>query len=899
VAKSHRVFRAGVLTRRHRQPILLKSHPRYAAAVVPLLDGEVQRGAPKVERLIEQRVLSQYAVAGAAVNRRQEILYLFGPTEDYLKQPAGEARLDLLSWMRSGLYPKLRPALAEAMEHERRVTVESRVERDGAMHDVESTVEPLASGPGVYLVLFRDLRRPDHEAGADAPAAPPSEPNAAGVVEVSEGMLLQLEAELAVAREEATNLIEQLASANEDYRASHEELLSLNEELQSSNEELETSKEELQSLNEELVTINRQLEDRNAEMRSINADLRNLFTATETPTVFLDRHLCVRQFTPAATAVMRLVPTDVGRSIEHIKDRTNDHLLTADARRVLDNLAPVAREVTTTDGRWYSRRVLAYRADDDRIDGVCVTWSDVTAQKEATSRSEEARLFSEAIVDAVRTPLLVLDESLVIRSANPSFHETFALREGEAVGRSILDLLDGQREVPGLRRLLREAAAGRPFGGHELEHVFERVGRRVVILGARAMPRAAGPVLILLSLEDVTARRDGERADRDREQLLVEEHVRRDVLSMLGHELRNPLSALAYGLDLLPRAARREETETIQGMMRRQVDRIGGMLDHILDVARVVTGKIELAWRRVDLANVVRTAVEAVTPAVEDKGQELQVALPALGQALVRGDAVRLHQIVENLLNNAVTYTDRGGRITVSLTPGGGMARIAVADNGMGMDGDLVPHVFDLFVQGQRPLDRPHRGGLGLGLALVRHLTELHGGKVSASSLGRGRGSEFVVTLPLLVIEEVEEGERPAAPGVPDAAPRRVLIVDDEQDGRETLARLLELHRHDVRIASSGAEALEMERSFAPDVVLLDLGLSGMDGYEVARRIRGGASDGRPYLIAVSGYQRDDERLREAGFDDHLLKPPDFDDIASRLARLKPRSSEPGDADAD
>lgn len=363
-----------------------------------------------------------------------------------------------------------------------------------------------------------------------------------------------------------------------------------------------------------------------------------------------------------------------------------------------------------------------------------------------------------------------------------------------------------------------------------------------------------------------------------------------EFIAMLGHELRNPLSAVAHGLDLLGRTARdRKRSEELRLMMVRQTNRIGVLLDQLLDIAWVSSGKVAVSRLRVDLADVLRAAVETVGPLVEARKHELVVELPRDGTAFVRGDEGRLVQVFENLLANSASNTDEGGRISLFLELDQATVRVVVRDTGIGMSAELLPHVFDVFTQAPRPLDRA-KGGLGLGLPLVRRLVELHLGKVVAASPGPGRGSEFVVTLPRL------HPRRAKAPVPATTVPvarrvlhaRRILVVDDEADLAETLVDLLEEDGHRALVARDGPAALAAVRTFVPDVVLLDLGLPGMDGYEVARRMRKAPGGGDLMLIAVTGYTSDGARLKGAGFDRHLIKPPDMGKLADLLARGGP-----------
>ncbi|BAU49339.1 chemotaxis protein CheY [Sulfurifustis variabilis] len=837
--------------------------------------------APQIARRLEQWVLQRYTSACVVIDRNLRILYFFGPTGEYLTQPVGEARMDLLSWARPGLYAKLRTGLADAVEHGHKVTVTGmRRERDTGSARVDATIEPTTPVPGadgLFVVTFRDVPKP-------ARVRPPAEGGAP-----AEALVHQLEQELQEARQELQTTVAQLVNVNEEHYASHEELLSLNEELQSSNEELETSKEELQSLNEELTTTNRQLEERNTELRTITSDLNNLLVSANVPTLFLDRQLRIRRFTPACTQVMRVVPTDVGRSFEHVKMQVRDDDLLADAGRVLENLAPIEAEVTTDDGRWFFRRVLTYRSDEERVDGVCITFHDITAQKRAAAEIEDARLFAEAIIRTSRTPLLVLDAELRVVSANEAFYEAFQVSDRETEGRRIYDLGNHQWDIPKLRHLLEALPAERAVRSYDVEHVFDSIGWRAMRLNADLMKRASQPDLILVSIEDVTDLRKAELAAQRRADELAEDHRRKDeFLAMLGHELRNPLAALANGLTVLRAAGGEADVvERTLAMMARQTRRMTAMLDQLLDVARVSSGKFALAQEAVDVVDAATAAVETVQPMLESAGHELTVSLPPKGTALVLGDGVRLVQVAENLLGNAVKYTETGGRIWLTVSAIGDTVKLSVRDTGIGLEPDMLDHVFDLFTQASRSLHRA-KGGLGLGLPLVRSLVEMHRGHVDAYSAGLGQGSEFVVTLPRLHIGQVPR-PRDGEAGLPAVLSRRVLVVEDENDAAQSLADLLTIRGHDVRTVPDGLAALDTARAFKPDVVILDLGLPKMDGYQVARKLREEQGK-RMLLVALTGYKKDAARLSEAGFDEHLLKPPDLAKLLDLLGAIDDRS---------
>ena len=379
-------------------------------------------------------------------------------------------------------------------------------------------------------------------------------------------------------------------------------------------------------------------------------------------------------------------------------------------------------------------------------------------------------------------------------------------------------------------------------------------------------------------------------SDRKRaEDALLEADRRKDeFLATLAHELRNPLAPIRNALHVLRMAPQHGATaERLHGMMERQVSHMVRLVDDLLEVSRITRGKIELRREIVDLAGVVRSAVESSKPLIDAGRHDLQVALPD-APLLLDADPVRLAQVIGNLLNNAAKYTARGGRIRLAARRSDDELVISVRDDGVGIPRDMLPKVFDLFTQVERTLSSA-QGGLGIGLTLVRRIVELHGGRVEARSEGADAGSEFVVVLPLAKPRADGNGalqeDDPAFPLMPR---RRVLVVDDNQDAAETLGMLLRVLGLDVHVANDGPAALAALRHQRPSVVLLDIGMPGMDGYEVAARIRAQSDLGDVVLIALTGWGQSDDRQRsrDAGFDHHLVKPVDLSTLQGLLQSL-------------
>jgi PAS domain S-box-containing protein len=383
---------------------------------------------------------------------------------------------------------------------------------------------------------------------------------------------------------------------------------------------------------------------------------------------------------------------------------------------------------------------------------------------------------------------------------------------------------------------------------------------------------------------DVTAQVETMRQlDAARTQAQQADRAKDEFLAILGHELRNPLAPMTTAVTLLRmRGHQSRELEVID----RQLGYMTRLVEDLLDVSRIVRGKIELRRTPTDLLATLEKAIEMVSPMCEQTGHLINVAVPR--GLIVDGDPQRLTQVFSNLLSNAIKFSERGKRIDVTAQAIGERVQVRVLDQGAGISPEMLGRVFEPFVQDAQPTDRA-KGGLGLGLAIVRRLVEIHGGSVSVTSQGPGRGSEFIVELPLVSTASREVTAPPTPP--PTAHAQRILVVDDNPDVATLLADLLETMGHTVRVASDGPEALAVATTFAPTLALLDIGLPVMDGYELAKKLRerGVAAP----LVAITGYgqERDRERAREAGFSEHLVKPVSPDKLVRVIEELTPRAA--------
>ncbi len=370
-------------------------------------------------------------------------------------------------------------------------------------------------------------------------------------------------------------------------------------------------------------------------------------------------------------------------------------------------------------------------------------------------------------------------------------------------------------------------------------------------------------------------------------QLQEADHRKDEFLALLAHELRNPLAPIQNAIDIMCRPDAGDADQAwCREVIKRQVNQLTRLVDDLLDVSRITQGKIKLRLEPLDLATIVNRAVETSQPLIDSQQHRLTVTVASAPMRIL-GDPARLTQVVANLLNNAANYQDEQGKIELKLAREGDFAVIRVKDHGIGIGVEMLPRIFDLFLQGDLRPSNPSGGGLGIGLSLVKTLVEMHGGTVCAASDGAGHGSEFAVRLPVLADQAASARIAPDLPSEPRSRPRRVLVVDDNRDAAESLAILLRRDGHEVKVALDGHTALAMAPAIDPEIVLLDLLLPEIDGYEVCRRMRlHGLAGAR--IIAMTGFGQDRDRLRskEAGFDFHLVKPFAMDDLLKLFSDL-------------
>lgn len=1002
-AKLYRKRRDIGLPRDLRLPI-----PRSTALVRPQNPPPVRGAAISTQLLtVYDRLLDRFMPPSFLVDERGQLVDMFGGVESLLHIKPRRPTQNLVDMLGedmksvvSGILHRVRGDL-ESVQYPAPV-----IPGDGRTFSI--VAEPIRNAQGGLTHVLISFADSD---GTDIPALVPPFADVPRVAlepilhhpavlgsELTREQRVALEEELAYTKEHLQSAIHEHETANEELQATNEELVAANEELQSTNEELH-------SVNEEMYTVNAEYQKKNLELQELNNDIEHLLNGTEVATMFLDRQLCIRRFTPRIAETFRVIAQDVGRPIRTFTHDLAHPTLMQDIDRVLAEGITIEHQTSDKRQRCLFLRILPYRGRTSHHgdnsaeaptapDGVVLTLTDISALEHARARlaqlsaivesSDDAiigktldgvvtswnagasRLYgytaAEAIgrhasflypagrkeeidmvlqqvrasrpIDRLDTQRLRKDGTLVDVSVtfSPILDSSNAIVGVSGISRDITQLIRAKQEIADREeriRLLLDSAAEAIYGidlsgacifcnsacarllgyespsaligkqMHPLIHhtkpdgtpsaaeqspIYEAMRHREgAHVDDEVIWRADGssfpaeywshPILrhdevigAVVTFLDVTERRKAEQ------EILDGVRRREQFLAMLSHELRNPLAAILSATRVLETAKWSDAACHEAGqVVARQAHHMSRLLDDLLDVARITRGHIMLRNERVDVRDTARSAIEALGPFLAEHETELTVEIA--GEPLyVAGDEARLQQIQANLLSNASKYSPRGSAVRFELKRTGHEAMIRVSDHGHGIEADMLPRIFDLFVQGNQSLARTD-GGLGIGLTLLKSLVALHHGRVEAYSDGPGKGSVFVVHLPL-ALEDAQSAEGDSES---HGAVRTVVLVEDQDDARRMMQILLESEGVRVFPAANGVDGVKLIEQVKPHLALVDLGLPLMSGYDVARRVRQNAEIAKIRLVALSGYGQDSDiqASLEAGFDEHLTKPPD------------------------
>ncbi len=538
------------------------------------------------------------------------------------------------------------------------------------------------------------------------------------------------------------------------------------------------------------------------------------------------------------------------------------------------------------------------RDEEGRVTGCVLIFRDISQRKSAEKSAADsgaAARFLASIVDSSEDAIIAVSLNGTIQTWNGAAERLYGYSSREAVGKPIAMLIPADRADEEDRLIARLLTGERisHFDTVRLKKSGEPVDISLTISAVRdENDRIVGTSKVVRDISETKAaekRIYGLMAD------LKDADRRKDeFLAILAHELRGPLAPIRHSLEIIKRTGGdSSHLRTAATTMDRQLSQMVRLVDDLLDVSRITRNKLELRRERVNLAEILQQAIQICQPLADTLGHRLTVEI-APEPVFVFGDPVRLAQVFSNLLQNAYKYTESGGTIRLSAQRQGSEVRISVRDSGVGIPGDVLPRIFDLFIQVEQTLERAH-GGLGIGLTLVKQLVAMHDGVVTASSEGPGRGSEFVVRLPVLVDERAPRTSGPSAPLESASIPRRILVVDDNRDSVESLAMLLRMLGHETLLAYDGLEAFEAAERLRPELILLDIGLPKLNGYEACRKIREQEWGQSMVIVALSGWGQEADRKKstEAGFNHHMVKPLDYNLLLAVMASLPSRDNDP------
>ena len=892
VDKKNRIFRVDRNAPTRGPPAYLVDRASDNVRIAPITPPPVERPPPP-GALAQQHLQALQSISPASVliDEQQEVLHLSATAGRFMERNAGAVSHNLLNNVDADLRLELRTALFKAGQTGKKIATRLRRDRPGGKRSVlEIVVHPIHGGETDAkrsLVVFNELEDATPEFGGTDAKPRDAE---------QQSMLSTLEDENRQLKVHLQDTLERSALSTEELKASNEELQAINEELRSATEELETSKEELQSMNEELGTVNAELHKEVEQRGYINDDLQNLISSSGIATVFVDSTLLVKRFTPQASKLFSLIASDVGRSLLDITNRLNYGELATDAKTVFSELRVIERQITTNDDRRFLARILPYRTVDDKIGGAVLTFVDVTdlqAAEERVSASEERlRVAAASTADFA---IITTDETGSIVTWNAGAERIFGYQFDDVLGRPISLIFTPQDRASGLAetemRAALETGRAEDEGWRQKKdgttvycsgvmtrlqtkagNGFAKIARDLT--GSKRQELAQENLLLKEQQATFDARRAGELKDR--------------FLAVMSHELKQPLNVMQVSAELLTRLPESKEIAAIVRIgqtIQRAVISQTKIIDDLLDLSRVRTGKLRLDIVSVDLSEMIRALGVATLGDCGAKEVELEVSTQ--DGVICDCDRVRVEQIIWNLIANAVKFTPKGGQIKVDLTVRNGNAEVTVADTGKGIAAEYLPSIFDMFNQAEG--QPPSNAGLGIGLALVQDLTRAHGGYVQALSPGVGKGTTFIVSIPLTTVKGV--ASIPVSAG--SFARMNILAVDDDADSLGSLAMLLRLEEAIVDTAESADTALDMLSRRVYDLLISDISMPVMDGYALIAKVRLDPSTLHLRAIAMSGYGRDVDVLKSkaAGFDAHVPKPISIADLKSAFAELGAKQS--------
>lgn len=883
VDKKNRIFRARSGPNTHRLPTMPRGGYVRTTSIVQPRDVHTGKKPSAVE--LHQRVAERFSPPSILVSNEADVLYISQGAGRYLQHMAGEVSNNLLSLVSGDLRLELRTTLFQAQQSGRSARARPLNHKRGDQHyQVQIEVHPFTDSEtelnGLYIV-FGEQEIDAQNVSTDV------------AVQSENQMLSNLDRELQRTKHQLQDVIEQAEVSGEELKASNEEMQAINEELRSASEELETSKEELQSINEELLTVNHELKMKVEETDQVNDYLSNLIGSTDIATIFVDRDLRIKWFTPRATDIFSMLAVDAGRPLMDITHRLKYDEMIDDAMKVFESLKGIEREIVSNHGRWYIARVLPYRSNVDQIGGIVLTFIDITSRREAEQElrlsEERMRLVTDSTHDYA---IVVLNDDGFITDWNQGAKHTFGFSREEAEGRHFRFIFSAEDQRAGVPETELETARANGRSDDERWHV-RKDGSRFYCSGEVTALASKGFQGFVKIARDLTEHiKLHEEQQQNLAASLSSIQQKDQFFAVMSHELKHPLNLIQLNAQVARRLPVARKDPTLQKAITTITDAVASqarIIDDLMDVARVRNGKLQLQCKTLDLVAVINEIQQVVLKAEPACKVRFDTPLQSL---FVHADPTRIEQIIWNLLTNAIKFTPAEGDVRVVTNRHDHSARIEVIDTGPGIAKEQLERIFEMFGQADHRPAGQHRGGLGIGLALVKQLVESHGGRIQAFSEGVGKGSRFTVELPLddasgSTLTAQTETDHGQLAGV------RILLIDDSPEVLEALQLLLELEDADVSAVDHPSKALAIAQAQHFDVIVSDIGLPGMDGHELLIALRKLANCATLPAIALTGYGAGEgaQYQGEGQFDACIGKPVALDELTNTINGLVRRAS--------
>lgn len=858
-----------------------------------------EKNTMKLKEITEKIILENYTPVSAVINEDNEIVYNHGKIGRYFEPSAGEASLNIIQMAREGLKMQLTMALRDFRENKKNYKIIENIEiktNDGA-EKINIVLRNFDAKFENYIMVLFEPQSLINDTVSDE-AVRICE-NAVSKDEYIKG----LEEDLKTMRHYLKEITDELNSSSEQLKLTNEELLSSNEELQSSNEELETSKEELQSINQELTSVNGELSEKNNELIKIHEDLNNLFNSIHVGVLFLDGGYKIRKFTPCVSNIINIIPSDIGRPLNHIAHNIETEFDIFELlEKVRSEKTVVEREINTKNNECYIIRLFPYLTLNFNLDGFIVTFIDITERKKANEAILNSETRYHELFNGSKQGVAVFDacnggQDFIIKDFNKSAEKIENISRDEVVGRKVTEVFPGIEKLGLLEVFKKVYESGIPqffpAGIYEKGHVITWRENYVYRLYSGEIVALYDDVSDRKRFEEdiIAARKQAEKANQAKSQFLAN----------MSHELRTPMNGIIGFTDLLQETELNIQQKDFTDIIKSSSLHLLEIIDDILDLSKIESGKIKLNIEKADLKEMVINTIKVVAPQCEAKGLTVKCEVHDSFDYLIMADKLRLKQILTNLVTNSIKFT-HSGHIKVSLNElkndgAEVLIKISVSDTGIGIEKSKLNDIFERFHQIEN-YSTKYYSGAGLGLSIVKGLVEMMDGRISVES-EPGVGSVFSVEVPFKIAVRQSETKKDRTAKLSAAEETmhekikhiKVLAVEDDKTSQKLIEVIAGKYQWKLDIAENGNQAVEYYKTNMYDIILMDGQLPELSGFEATRIIRRVESDKgfkKTLIMAMTAYASENDRLNfiNAGVDDYISKPIDIDEFLIKVSKL-------------